>query len=492
MYSMNTTLARPGASARQTGTQNARELLGNISPGNRARAFHVGLRGVDTYAFRDLKAANPIDHTVICCDFGKDHGSMMRNGTRKVISLARGTGIHKDWSTDHIEEIPSLPQFRELINSATLATPVVLIPFKNQASLEMIRSRAVQLLAPSYDLVHYFDSKLNLPKILASVGIRQIPGEIVQREEFTQEKFDAIVERYGKKLVAQQAYGSGGSGTFIVGSKQEIDAIFAQNGSELKISKFIEGPSFNGQACVMQTTEGMQSAVFNPSFQIIGDPNLTDWPTYYCGNDFTNALKGLGKKGTGEYTAIMQKIGTHMGEKGWRGVFGVDFIYNPEEQRIYVVEINPRLQASTSFLHMRQEEMGAVGIGTYHLLSLLANEPLPAHIASPALLDLKGSHVLINNRVPSIVTVKGNIEAGVFSLDSGSMRLEQEHHWTTTGKGKFLVTCGVPETGTKVEGHATILKIYSPEQAIERNGNTHLTDQMANVVKRVYRALKLE
>ncbi len=474
---------------------NRRELMGFLPQGLRgSQAVHIGLRGVDAGTFSAFRGARPVTETIVCCDHGADHEQMLRNGTRRVISLEKDMGFHADWSTDDLDRIPTLGGFRDFMagaaREASRASPLIIMPFKNTHAIDSLRDGNVMVMAPPHHLVHDFDSKISLLRILRECGIEQIPGEVVSREGFGQERFAELKRRYGDKLVAQVAFGSGGSGTYFVSTREELDGIFAKE-PELKISRFIEGPSFNGQAVVLETEGGPATMVFNPSFQIIGLSELSDWPSYYCGNDYTGAVEYLGEDGAAQYLDIMKRMGGLMAREGWKGIFGSDLIWSEAERKMYVLEINPRMQASTSYLHMLMEQRGEVGIGVYHMLAFLAERPLPSSLAKDRLIGgVSGSHVLVNNRTGADVTVRGDLSAGMYRFN-GKMELLEPHYWREVGSEDYLVTCGVPRQGTRVQNHGTILKIYSGQPALDRSERA-LTPGFARVVQKVYETLALE
>ncbi len=471
-------------------------LLSYIDDGKGSRIFHLALRGIDTFTFTDFQGTNPIGDIVISCDYGDDHEAMKKLGpSMQSITLEESLGYHRDWSTDDLDRIPDLPAFQQLISSASIQRPILLVPFKNTPNVEGLRGNGVNVLSPPYSLVHFYDSKIKLLSILKESGIDQIPGEIVRREELTANKYLQLKQRYGSKLVAQTEFSGGGSGTFFVNSIKGIEDILNLEFKEVKISKFINGPTFNGQACTLRTTDGERTLVFNPSFQIIGLPDITDWPSYYCGNDFSGALAYLGETAMQQYISIMDRLGNHMASNGWKGMFGVDLIYDSSENKMYVLEINPRMQASTSFLHLLQEEKGMIGIGTWHLLAFLAKEPLPADLVKQEIVDLRGSHVLINNRTGEDVQLRGGLDAGVYTYNHRSnhrgLTLVQPHYWRHLQGREILITCGVPvpSGGTFVENHATMLKLYTPMEALNRETFNSLTPNMAAVVNEVYSKL---
>src|SRR5512143_3919802 len=100
-------------------TNATRELMSYLPARLReSSAVHIGLRGVDAGTFSAFGGAKPVTETIVCCDHGADHEQMLRNGTRRVISLEKDVGFHADWSTDDLDRIPQLPQFRAFLETA--------------------------------------------------------------------------------------------------------------------------------------------------------------------------------------------------------------------------------------------------------------------------------------------------------------------------------------------------------------------------------------
>ena len=72
---------------------------------------------------------------------------------------------------------------------------------------------------------------------------------------------------------------------------------------------------------------------------------------------------------------MARKIGEKMYSDGWKGLFGIDIIRDNELNKVFLIEINARQPASTTFESFLQEEnrrSGAKGITTFeaHLRAL--------------------------------------------------------------------------------------------------------------------------
>lgn len=80
----------------------------------------------------------------------------------------------------------------------------------------------------------------------------------------------------------------------------------------------------------------------------------------------------------------MEKMVTAVGQKlrksGWKGLFGIDVVLEAATGKLYLIEINARQPASTTFESVlqrtRSKEQGTIGLSTFeaHLISLLNNK----------------------------------------------------------------------------------------------------------------------
>ncbi|MDD5022647.1 MAG: ATP-grasp domain-containing protein [Candidatus ainarchaeum sp.] len=448
--------------------------------------LHWALRGIDVVAFsRRLPFA---DILVASCDEGSDLDLLRREGTT-VHTLEKAVGYRAKWGSDDVGRIGDMGIVQEIIRRS--GKRVIILPFKNCESAEILREQGVEVFAPRYELMQYFDSKLNLPEILKAASITRIPGEVIQRDF----NFEELEHKYGLPLVVQVDFGSGGNGTYFVKTRKELMEIFEKKGvDKLKVSKCITGPSFNAQAVVLETDEGIKTVMTAPSFQIIGIPEIStkDSPACYGGNEYTGAWDFLGDNGKREYVKIMTALGKVMGEKGWRGIFGIDFIFSTEEQRIYVVEINPRMNASTSFLHSLQERIGELGIMNWHLLAMALDRPVPRMYLPTDIRGYDGSHLkLANNEFSERCVISGCIRPGVYALSNDLLVLRSEQYWSNTlVGGEHLITCGVPAVGTILESNATLLKVYSVESVLDETKKA-LNETAARVVRKIHQMLNL-
>lgn len=87
----------------------------------------------------------------------------------------------------------------------------------------------------------------------------------------------------------------------------------------------------------------------NISYQITGLAPFTDSPFVTIGNDWALGKQWLSGPMFKEYDRMVAEIGTKLSSEGWRGLFGVDVMLNAKEEKLYLIEINARQPASTTY-----------------------------------------------------------------------------------------------------------------------------------------------
>lgn len=178
-----------------------------------------------------------------------------------------------------------------------------------------------------------------------------------------------------KPMVIQWAHGHTGDGTTLVNSSKELKNLIEKFPErEARSSDFIKGPSFTANVVVSKT----KTLIGNISYQLTGLAPFTDNPWSTVGNDWSLTHDLLSEDDMAFTNAMICKIADRMRTDGWRGLFGVDFIRDEERNRIFLIEINARQPASTSFESQIQEKMrqsaDELTVFEAHLLALLDEE----------------------------------------------------------------------------------------------------------------------
>ena len=87
----------------------------------------------------------------------------------------------------------------------------------------------------------------------------------------------------------------------------------------------------------------------NISYQITGLKPFTDLPFSTIGNDWALPHKYLSKKQISQYKKIATDVGLKLQKAGWKGLFGIDVVVDDKTNKLYLLEINCRQPASTTY-----------------------------------------------------------------------------------------------------------------------------------------------
>lgn len=198
-----------------------------------------------------------------------------------------------------------------------------------------------------------------------------------------------------------------GSGTFLIENEKQLKEIKQKfPNREARVAKYIDGPLFTNNNVVAKDT----ILLGNINYQITGLLPFTDNPFTTIGNDWELPRKILNKKQIAQYNKIATDVGNRLRESGWKGLFGIDVVLEQKTGKLYLLEINCRQPASTTYESQLQNMTYDVGHRTYdemittsdaHLLALL-DKPLKAH----KLIHLSSGAQIIQRVTKDIPTLK--------------------------------------------------------------------------------------
>ena len=197
----------------------------------------------------------------------------------------------------------------------------------------------------------------------------------------------------------------------------------------------------------------------NISYQITGISPFTDNPMSTIGNDWSVPHSMLTEAHIGKFKSMANQIAKKMRNDGWRGLFGIDVIYDEERDDLFLIEINARQPASTTFesqLQAEAREKGVSGVTTFeaHLLALL-DMPINSEI-----IEINDGAQIIQRVTEKVKNVdkEGLLEAGynlieynntkvnsdLFRIQSRKGIMEAHNKFNTRGKEiEELVVCRI-------------------------------------------------
>lgn len=292
------------------------------------------------------------------------YGEYLHSKYPKFVTLITDTEKGGSAGTGDLMKHPETVKVIADIAAETGTAPHILV-FKNTARIEPIaREQGWMLVNPPAATAELIENKVSQIRWLQELE-RHLPPH---RLEFTKN-----IQHIGKPFILQWAHGHTGGGTILIRSEADL-ALLKEKFPErrARVTEFVDGPSFTLNVVVTKDRI-IPSSV---SYQITGLAPFTDGPFATVGNDWGLAARLLTDADYAWFADLTREIGTKMQKESWRGLFGVDVIRDAATGRMYLIEINARQPASTTYESQMQESqrtVGAKGVTTFeaHLAALL-------------------------------------------------------------------------------------------------------------------------
>lgn len=436
----------------------------------------------------------PLDF-IISCDFGRDVPVFFKSDD--IFSLEKEGSLRQNWSNEHLEASMDRELGERLGKRFKRAKKHInILPYRSVRGLEEaggsfpVRPR---LYAVPQSMKRYFDNKVLLYNNLKDLGLNSIPGKVAHPAQCS---FKALAIDLGLPFVVQYPYGSSGQMTFFISKEEDFTRLNDIYPETLAVfMKYIGGFSLNVNAVIISGEKGPEVICSSPSIQIVGAKECSNFGTSFCGNDYAS-IGGIDDGVVDDTKKAVESIGTWMGSRGYRGIFGLDLVSDGE--KVYVVEVNPRFQNSTALYTTIEEDAqdGEFRLFLMHIAEFLKDtDPACAKYIKDAprekfMNKVKGSQLILHNIMRRTV-ISGEVKPGIYKKDSKGIKFLRESALVTDcSDGEFLVSCGVPSKGAVMEPNAPIFKVQA-RSAIISEDNKSISSGFKEITGELYKRMAL-
>ena len=359
-------------------------LSKNTAPGSKTAIIYV-TRDIER-ALGMLPETHRFDHADIDFDYyiitnTTDYSRSIQSAYAQYVFLCEN---NEERLLDTHEILQLSEVENHISNIASRSTPPTaphIVVFKNTPQIEQIcTEKNWHLLNPSAELAEQIENKVSQVSWLADCT-RFLPTHaIMPTKEIDLSKNIPTEIRF--PFILQWAHSHTGLGTTLVHDQKALEAIKAKfPDREARVTEYINGPMFTQNICV--TPEAI--ILGNISYQITGMLPFTDNPFSTVGNDWSLPYSLLAPKQIDAIHAIARAVGARMRASGWRGLFGIDCIWDENRDEIYLIEVNARQPASTTYESQLQAKIKK------ELLSELDNTSTPSLTSALTIFE---SHIL--------------------------------------------------------------------------------------------------
>lgn len=256
----------------------------------------------------------------------------------------RGSLILLYRQTEAIREVLLQNQWEPMANP-----PEVWMPWENKAVFRN-KAKAMGLPVVDFELVALQDLKPTLAKKMMSSWGHPLTFQI---PDFPKGGGRATFFVYDPKecLRVREILGSG------VYKGHKVRAVM--------VSPLIDGPSLSMEGCV--TPWGVLTSPLQLQLVDLEEVCPPVGNGRFCGHQWGQDVAGI--SGLGEDARrITVAVGRAMANEGFRGIFGLDFIWDRQSNRLKLLECNPRYTGAFPTLTLLQRSAGRVPLELFHLL----------------------------------------------------------------------------------------------------------------------------
>lgn len=213
-----------------------------------------------------------------------------------------------------------------------------IIVFKNNIQIENIaKENNFEILNPKAELSETIENKISQVKWLNELEYLLPEHKVLTGKEIKWEE---------KPFILQWAHSHTGEGTYLINSDKELKTVVSDfPDRDARVTEYILGPMFTLNIVVSKD----KVLLGNISYQITGVLPFTENMMSTIGNDWSVPPSILTDLQIEEIKSIANKVGEKMKQSGWKGLFGIDVIYDEQRNKIFLIEINARQPASSTY-----------------------------------------------------------------------------------------------------------------------------------------------
>lgn len=309
-------------------------------------------------------------------------------------------------------------------------------------------------------------------ELIKQRGLPSLPSVVISRIDFLRSDFKSVWDRMGGAFVVQRAdkETGGNEGTFFIHKEEDFSRCVSILTTDttgfqaVSVAPFITGQSTSMLGCVMDdvTLSGpLQLQLVDVPQSLHGVPP----DGIFFGNDI--GFRDWGDDIEAEAQRAIESIGDFLREQGYRGIFGIDFLFDKERNKIYANECNPRFTGSLLLYSLMLLEVGVPPMEFFHLAAHLGIKlEFDFEAVNKALKTIKPcAHIAFSPK--GIPAMKMPLLAGVYSYDAEAQSLDYVGEGLSLDDLKdpkqFLLIDTVPRMGESIEqGVPRLFKFIFP------------------------------
>lgn len=425
---------------------------------------------------------------VLCLDDGSDVDLMEERLGIRFLSRERAEQCRRGYGDEpETYALCGAQQARleEIVRETTAGSWLAACPYPSLHLSEFAGRHNLPCRLRGWNEFQRFSSKAALRECVEALDLPRLPARRLRLDACC---YSELASEFGARFVMQRNVDAAGRGTRVIASATdwaEAGERFA--GEEVWVAPYAGTMSFNVNA--LATEDGTLGSF--PSVQIVGQSALNSPASGHCGNDFT-AASAVPRRFLDNIREQTESIGDWLADRGYRGLFGLDFVVDDRTGRPCAVDLNPRWQGSTSLQSQAESRQGRVPLAAAELawrFGLMRTAELTA-LADRFFEPLEGSQVFLRTAAGSWCGCRKAVPAGIYTSElkcrRPALRLGE-----MDAPEEIVITGGLPRPGLLMQPGSVVARLCSLRACVEPStGSLH--GWVRQAVSRLYEELALE
>lgn len=350
-------------------------------------------------------------------------------------------------------------------------TPIIMF-FKPSAKIDFVcRKNGFVRAGNSVKINRLFEEKVEFYDLCLREKLPVVEGETGILGNLN---FGDLAKRFYLPLVIQFGRGWAGSTTYFIKDKEQwVNLVKDFSFQKVKVTRFVFGKTILNNACVY----GKQTLVSFPAIQINAVSEFTGKQGATCGRQWPAKITSEQENQINLITGV---VGRLMGNFGYKGFFGLDFLIEEKTGKVYLSENNARLTASVPFFTKLELSSQEIPLLYFHLAEFLGIDLIPPIERKKKLI---GSEVVVRNNLTAPVKVTNDFLPGTYCNLPKELKLMRKNYFSENLlENELWLSCAAK--GRKVNPEVEIIRADFGGEAANEKGN------LKNEVKEILLGIK--
>lgn len=348
-------------------------------------------------------------------------------------------------------QILALGEVQKYIANTSQSEQPAILYFKPQPKIDLIcKQKDYLVLGNSTSISRPWENKIDFYKYFYDhPQINLIPAKIIKLSKFEKQDLNF-------PIVIQQARGWAGKTTYYIENQQQLNTLLDKLANNtVKITPFMPGQTYTLNACVHNDST---ISIGQIGYQINCEQlNKESGHISTCGRSWPTNLEEKQIQNIQKQTRI---VGSNLYQNKFRGYFGLDFLISQSGQ-IFLIEVNPRLTASTGFYSQLESSKTESSLLQKHLLTFLnPNIKFNSEIVSNQE-KLQGVQITNRNASHKIKICSSGLKTGIYTLSNQQLNFVKPGYLLQHLENKNQFLLFTPSKGQKISNLSEISRIES-------------------------------